>query len=88
MQSKLKLFFTAFLQVALVTGNTTLIARNALLGVFVASFLISYVWAFNVKKVSIGTELDRRVYALGAAFGGTFGVVFIQYLSSFFASAF
>lgn len=88
MNEKARLFFTAFLQVALVTGNTTLITQNALLGVFVASFLISYVWAFNVKKVSIGTELDRRIYALGAAFGGTFGVASIQYLSNFFAATF
>jgi hypothetical protein len=84
MNEKARLFLTAFLQVSLVTANTALITRNFWLGIFTVSFLISYVWAFNVKKVSIGTETDRRIYALGAAFGGTFGAAAVHWLAAAF----
>jgi len=69
----MKLFTTAFIQVALVSLNTYLIANNIIYGIFLASFLISYVWSGNVKKIAISSRFERLVYSSGAAFGGLFG---------------
>ena len=71
----MKLFVTAFIQVFLVAFNTWLIANEVYEAVFVVGFLISFVWTFNVKKVTIGTMKDRIIYSLGAAFGSLSGLV-------------
>jgi len=69
----MKLFTTAFIQVSLVSFNTYLIANDLIIGIFFASFCISYVWSSNVKKISVSNNLERIIYSLGAAFGGVFG---------------
>ena len=69
----MKLFLTAFIQVALVSFNTYLISHNMIIGIFFASFLISYVWSGNVKKISVSNQLERIIYSSGAAFGGVVG---------------
>lgn len=68
------LFSTGFIQVFFVAINTYLLARAFFWGVFGASFIISIVWSYNVKRVAFGTTLDRIVYALGAAFGSVAGL--------------
>ena len=69
-----KLFFSGFVQVSLVALNTYLISRVWYVGVFVASFGISFVWSWNVKKVAFGSTMERIVYALGAACGAVCGL--------------
>ena len=61
-----KIFFTSFLQIGLVAINTYLITQLIWIGIFIVSFLISYLWAINVSKISVSTKQAKIVYALGA----------------------
>ena len=74
MGSKMNLFLTGFLQVFLVAINTYFITKEFYSGVFFISFLISFIWSFNVRKVAFGNLKDRIIYSLGAAFGGLTGL--------------
>jgi hypothetical protein len=68
------LFITGFVQVFFVAVNTFFLAREMYWGVMVASFMISLVWSFNVKRVAFGSFWDRVVYSLGAMCGSLFGL--------------
>jgi len=68
------LFITGFSQVSLVALNTLLLAKEIYIGVVIVSFLISFIWSFNVKKVAFGSMRDRLVYSLGASIGGLTGL--------------
>ena len=70
----MRLFVTGFFQVFFVAINTWLITQQNYIGVLVVSFLISFIWSFNVKKGAFGTMSHRIVYSLGAAFGGFLGL--------------
>ncbi len=70
----IQLITTGFLQVFFVAINTWLITKQQYVGVIIVSFLISFIWSFNVKKVAFGTMKDRLVYSLGAALGGLTGL--------------
>lgn len=69
-----KLFATAFIQVSLVAANTYFIASLYWTGIAVASFMISYMWTINVRRISIGGKTDRLIYSAGAMAGGITGV--------------
>lgn len=71
---RIKLFTTGFLQVFFVSANTYFLAKEQYLGVSVASFMISFIWAYNVKKVAFGGFLDKVIYALGANAGALLGL--------------
>lgn len=70
----MKLLLTGFLQVLLVAVNTVLLARANYIGVTAVSFLISFVWSWNVRKVAFGGMTDRVLYSTGAALGGLSGL--------------
>ncbi|VXC99432.1 hypothetical protein [Sphingobacterium multivorum] len=74
----IQLITTGFLQVFFVAINTWLITKQQYVGVIIVSFLISFIWSFNVKKVAFGTMKDRLVYSLGAALGGLTGLLIGQ----------
>lgn len=78
----IQLITTGFLQVFFVAINTWLITKQQYIGVIIVSFLISFIWSFNVKKVAFGTLKDRLVYSLGAAIGGLTGLFIGQFLTS------
>jgi hypothetical protein len=80
--SRLALLATGFIQVYFVSVNTYFLAKEIYLGVFIAAFMISLIWSFNVKKVAFGSNLDRVTYALGATLGSLVGL----WSSSFIAS--
>jgi len=63
------------MQVFLVTANTLFISRLFYPGIIVASFLISWFWAGNVKKISISGSKERLIYSIGACMGGISGVL-------------
>lgn len=67
------LFCRAWLQIFLVSVNTYFIANNNMLGIVAASWLISFVWSFNVTKLSNPDMTDRVIYSTGAALGGLAG---------------
>lgn len=75
----MKIFLQSFFQVGLVAVNTMLIAKGIYIGVFIASFLISLLWAFNVSKVAISTIKQKLIYALGAGTGAVLGLIIITY---------
>ena len=76
-----ELFYTAFLQVFLISINTIFLSRNFMPGVAVAGFLISYLWVGNVKKVTIATRAERLVYSTGAMIGGLTGLYTVRLLN-------
>jgi len=73
-----KIFFTSFLQIGLVAVNTYLITKLIWVGIFIVSFLISYLWALNVSKISVSTKEAKLVYALGAGCGAISGLFILQ----------
>jgi hypothetical protein len=72
-----KIFFTSFLQIGLVAINTYLITQLIWIGIFIVSFLISYLWAINVSKISVSTKQAKIVYALGAGCGAVSGLLIL-----------
>jgi hypothetical protein len=76
----MKIFLTSFMQVGLVAMNTLLITLNLYLGVFVVSFLISYLWAINVSRISVSTKKQKLIYALGAGCGAVTGLLIVKLL--------
>jgi hypothetical protein len=73
-------FLLAFTQVLFVSLNTIFLAKNNPSMVFVCAFLISYIWTHNVKKVAFGSELDKIIYAVGAALGSLTGLILSRIL--------
>lgn len=65
----MKLLISGFIQVFLVVLNTYFISKDYIIGIAVASFLISLTWSFNVKKIAFGAINDRLLYAFGAMLG-------------------
>ena len=70
----MKLFLTAFLQVFFVSANTYFLANSMYAGVAICGFAISWLWAGNVRKVSIGSKADRFIYSIGTMLGGLTGL--------------
>ena len=77
-QIRMKTFFTSFFQVGLVAINTYLITHLHWIGIFIVSFLISLLWAFNVSKIAISTTNQKLTYALGAGCGAICGLIILQ----------
>jgi hypothetical protein len=73
----MKTFFTSFFQIGLVAVNTLLIAKQNIAGVFVCSFLISLLWAFNVSKIALSDLNQKLIYAFGAGCGAITGLFLI-----------
>ena len=79
MMDKMKIFFQSFLQIGLVAINTLLISKHLFVGVFICSFIISLLWAFNVSKIALSDLRSKIVYALGAGCGAVTGMFLINY---------
>jgi hypothetical protein len=75
--ANIKIFFTAFFQIALVAINTLLINRGYIVGIFLASFTISMLWSYNVSKIALSDFRNKLIYSFGAGFGALFGYLFI-----------
>lgn len=76
----MRIFFQSFFQIGLVAINTLLISKQLFIGVFICSFLISLLWAFNVSKIALSTLNEKITYALGAGFGSVSGLFIVQQL--------
>ena len=74
----MKTFLTSFMQVGCVAINTYFITQLNWIGIFVASFTISLLWAFNVSKISVSTTNQKLTYALGAGCGAIVGLVLVK----------
>jgi hypothetical protein len=83
----MKLFLTAFLQVFFVSANTYMIANNYTIGIIFCSFLVSYFWTINVKKISISNKKERILYSSGAMVGSVAGVIVSSLIAALAAKA-
>ena len=77
----MRIFLQSFFQVGLVAVSTILITKGYLIGIFVVSFLISLLWAFNVSRVAISTLNQKLTYALGAGCGSVLGVLILKFFN-------
>lgn len=77
----IRLFATAWLQVALISANTWFTSRGAWAGVAVCSFGISYVWTLNVRRIGVSNQAGRMAYAGGATVGALTGLVISKILA-------
>lgn len=77
----MKLFITAFIQVALVSMNVVFISKGYIIPMVLTGFGISFTWTFNVKKIAFGNNIDRIIYAFGAASGTLAGYFLANNLS-------
>jgi hypothetical protein len=77
----MKIFFQSFFQVGLVAVSTILITKGYMVGIFIVSFLISLLWAFNVSRVAISTLNQKLTYAFGAGCGSVVGVLILKYFN-------
>ena len=80
MKALLFLFFTGYIQIALVAFNTWQIAHQKWISAMFVSFIISVVWTFNVKSIAIGKWAERIVYSLGCALGCGSGILMAKIL--------
>jgi hypothetical protein len=76
----MKLYFSGFMQVFLVSMNTVFISSGMIFPIGICSFVLSFTWTYNVKSVAFGTLDDRITYALGASTGAIFGYLIAKLL--------
>jgi uncharacterized protein YebE (UPF0316 family) len=74
----MKTFLASFFQIALVAINTFFITKGNYVAVFIVSFEISLLWAFNVSKVAISTINQKITYAFGAGCGAITGLFIVK----------
>jgi uncharacterized protein YebE (UPF0316 family) len=75
MRKLFKIFITGFTQVMFVSMNTYFVSETQYLAIGMSSFMISWIWSYNVKKIALGTIRDRVAYCLGASAGAVIGVL-------------
>lgn len=75
MKTKLKLFFTGFLQVYFVAIQTVFLSKSFYIGVPIMGFMISFVWCFNIKKIAFSSIWDKVIYSFGAMIGSVLGLL-------------
>ena len=71
----LSLFTTGFVQVFFIAANTYFIAQNLYVGMAIAAFMISWIWTYNVKRISASTFIERFLYCIGAMAGNVTSVL-------------
>jgi hypothetical protein len=76
----MKLFLNGFIQVFFVSINTVLVIKNNFIGIFICSFLVSFIWSNNIKKIVFSNSIERIKYALGASFGSIIGILLIKFI--------
>lgn len=76
----MKLFFTAMVQVFFTSIQVIFLTKRLFIGVAIASFLISFIWSFNVKQIAFSGMKSRVFYSLGAMTGALIGLLFSSLL--------
>ena len=83
MNNNLKLFFSAMLQIFLVSTNTALIANGFMISAGIIGFSLSWVWSWNIKRIAISSNTERLIYCFGAGVGTSFGVAFMTHAKKY-----
>ena len=81
--NNLKVFFSAMLQIFLVSTNTYLVANGFMISAGIVGFLLSWVWSWNIKRIAISSNMERLIYCLGAGVGTSFGVAFMTHAKKY-----
>jgi hypothetical protein len=71
----MKLFATSYVQVLLITAQTYFISKEYFILIGMFGFLISFVWCFNVQRISISKTKDKIIYSTGASCGAITGIL-------------
>ena len=79
----IQLFLTSYTQVFLVCINQLCLIHKHYILFAITSFLISYMWVGNVRKVAINCESKRIIYSSGAMLGGITGILLYSLLGNF-----
>ena len=74
------LSITAYFQIMFVCMNVVFIQNSNIIGVIISSFMISFLWTLNIKKVAFGGLVDRLIYSFFACIGSISG----YYLTIYF----
>jgi hypothetical protein len=77
-QHLVSIFFSSLLQIFFVSVNTILISREMIIQAGVCGFLLSLVWTFNIRRITIASWEERISYCLGAGIGTSSGILFIK----------
>jgi hypothetical protein len=81
MDNNIKLFITGAMQVMFISINTSFISRDEYIGVLGSSFIVSYLWSINVKKISVSSFKERIIYSSGASLGCISGLFLSKIIS-------
>ena len=65
----MSLFTMGYLQILCIVANTWLISHNYMGYAVLSQFAITFIWTFNVKKISISSLPERVIHASGAMAG-------------------
>ena len=85
-RQKLSIMLTGFIQVYFVSVNICFLSLGSVPGVLVASFLVSFTWTINVKRIAFGCTSDRVLYSLAATGGSIAGLLSSELISNFIKS--
>ena len=78
------IFLSSLLQIFFVSVNTILISKEMVIQAGVCGFLLSFVWTFNIRRITIASWGERISYCLGAAVGTSSGIMFIKVIGRMF----
>ena len=73
-------FIQPWLQVTLVCLNTWQIANGKILGAIIVSFMLSFVWCFNIQRIAFSNLNDKIIYSLSACSGTATGLLLSRIL--------
>jgi len=80
----ISIFFSSLLQIFFVSVNTILISKEMIIQAGVCGFLLSLVWTFNIRRITIASWGERISYCLGAGLGTSSGIIFIKVIGRMF----
>jgi hypothetical protein len=69
-----------------VSVNICFLSIGSMPGVLIASFLVSFTWTINVKRIAFGRTSDRILYSLAATCGSIAGLLSSELISNFIKS--
>lgn len=83
MNNSIKLFLGALLQVSLVAMNVSCISKRYWIGMLISSWMLSFLWCYNVGRISISNTHNKVIYATGAMIGTVLGVYIVAFFEKF-----
>lgn len=76
----LSIFLISYFQITFVAINIKCISIDSYVGSFMSSVLLSYIWVYTVKRMSVGTNLEILCYIVGSALGNVTGMILSKHI--------